>query len=149
MEVEIERIGAEERERLVIFCHEITEEVREIADFARSRQGRLSGVWEEKQYEIAFSNIYYIESVDGRTFLYTEDKVYGAAYRLYELEELLRPKRFLRISKSMVVNLMKIRSIQPALNGRFSAVLRSGEEVIVSRNYVKDLKAALKGDSGR
>ena len=40
---------------------------------------------------------------------------------------------------------MKIRAIRPALNGRFSAVLQSGEEVIISRNYVKDLKSALKG----
>jgi DNA-binding LytR/AlgR family response regulator len=40
---------------------------------------------------------------------------------------------------------MKIRSIQPALNGRFAAVLQSGEEVIISRSYVKGLKAALRG----
>ena len=61
------------------------------------------------------------------------------------LEELLRPKHFLRVSKAMLLNLMKIRSIQPALNGRLSAVLQSGEEVIISRSYVKDLKSALKG----
>ena len=46
----------------------------------------------------------------------------------------------------MLVNLMKIRSIQPAFNGRFTAVLHSGEKVIISRNYVKALKAALKGE---
>ena len=46
----------------------------------------------------------------------------------------------------MLVNLMKIRSIQPAFNGRFTALLRSGEKIIISRNYVKALKAALKGE---
>ena len=83
--------------------------------------------------------------MDGKTFLYTNDRVYETAYRLYELEELLRSKQFLRISKPMLVNLMKIQSIQPAFNGRFMAILRSGEKVIISRNYVKALKDALKG----
>ncbi len=146
MDVEIERIGANEEEKLLIRCHAVTEEIREIADFARSRQGRLSGVLEEKQYEVPYSEIYYIESVDGRTFLYTGDRVYESSYRLYELEEILRGKWFLRISKGMVINLMKVKSIQPALNGRFSVLLKSNEEVIVSRSYVKDLKAALKGE---
>ena len=83
--------------------------------------------------------------MDGKTFLYTKDQVYETAYRLYELESLLREKAFLRVSKSMLLNLMKIRAIRPALNGRFLAVLHSGEEVIISRSYVKDLKSALKG----
>ena len=87
-----------------------------------------------------------MESVDGRTFLYTADRVYETAYRIYELEEMLKPKHFLRISKPMLVNLMKIRSIRPAFNGRFTASLRSGEEIVISRNYVKPLKAALKGE---
>ena len=46
----------------------------------------------------------------------------------------------------MLLNLMKIRSIRPALNGRLVAVLQSGEEVIISRSYVKALKSALKGE---
>ena len=68
------------------------------------------------------------------------------AYRIYELEEMLKNRHFLRISKAMLVNLMKIQSIRPAFNGRFTAVLRSGEKVIISRNYVKALKTALKGE---
>lgn len=146
MDVEIEQVGKEKRELVLIRCHEITEEVREIAAFVKSRQGSLSGVMEEKQYEIPVSDIYYIESVDGKTFLYTKDQVYETTYRVYELENLLQTKHFLRISKSMLLNLMKIRSIQPAFNGRFTAVLKSGEEVMISRNYVKDLKSALKGE---
>ena len=146
MDVEIEQVGKEKRELVLIRCHEITEEVREITAFVKSRQGSLSGVMEEKQYEIPVSDIYYIESVDGKTFLYTKDQVYETTYRVYELENLLQTKHFLRISKSMLLNLMKIRSIQPAFNGRFTAVLKSGEEVMISRNYVKDLKSALKGE---
>ena len=146
MDVRIEQIGKEEEELVLIRCRAVTEEVREIAAFVKSRQGHLSGTADAKRYEIAVTDICYIESVDGKTFLYTNERVYEAAYRLYELEELLKTKHFLRISKAMLVNLMKIQSIQPAFNGRFTAVLRSGEKVIISRNYVKALKEALKGE---
>ena len=145
MELQIRQIGAGEREMVLICCRAVAEEVREIAAFVRSRQGSLSGTRDAKQYEIPVSELFYIESVDGKTFLYTREQVYETPYRIYELEELLRPKHFLRVSKAMLLNLMKIRSIQPALNGRLSAVLQSGEEVIISRSYVKDLKSALKG----
>ncbi len=146
MDVEIEKISAEEKELVLIRCRAVTEEVREIEAFVKSRQGRLSGVRDERRYELALPDVYYIESVDGKTFLYTKEQVYETSYRVYELESLLRAKHFLRVSKSMLLNLMKIRSIQPALNGRLSAVLQSGEEVIISRSYVKDLKSALKGE---
>ena len=146
MELRIEQIGTGEREEILIRCHEVTDQVREIAAFIKSRQGSLSGTAEQKQYEIAVADLCYIESVDGRTFLYTSNRVYESAYRIYELEEMLKSKHFLRISKAMLVNLMKIQSIQPAFNGRFTAVLRTGEKIIISRSYVKALKAALKGE---
>lgn len=144
MEVEIEQVGREKKELVLIRCHAVTEEVREIAAYVKSRQGSLTGIKDNDQYEIAVSGIYYIESVDGRTFIYTKKQIYETPYRIYELENRLEEKNFLRISKSMLLNLMKISSIRPALNGRFTAVLQSGEEVIISRNYVKGLKAALK-----
>lgn len=145
MNIRIEKIEKEGEELVLIRCREITEEVREIATFIKSRQGSISGISDSGICEIAVTDVCYIESVDGKTFLYTGDSVYETSYRIYELEEMLKSKHFLRISKPMLVNLMKIRSIQPALNGRFTAVLCSGERIIISRNYVKDLKAALKG----
>ena len=40
---------------------------------------------------------------------------------------------------------MKISSIRPALSGRYTAQLKNGEEIIISRKYVSDLKDILKG----
>lgn len=146
MKVHIEQVEKKSEELVLIRCYAVTDEVREIETFVKSRSGSLSGVSDAKRYEIAVADICYIESVDGKTFLYTKDQVYETSYRIYELEELLRLKHFLRISKPMIVNLMKIQSIQPAFNGRFTAVLHSGEQIIISRSYVKALKAALKGE---
>ena len=146
MDVQIEPVEKESEELVLIRCRAGTEEVREIAAFVKSRSGSLTGTADEKRYEVAVTDICYIESVDGKTFLYTKYRVYETGYRIYELEEMLKTKHFLRVSKPMLVNLMKIQSIQPAFNGRFTALLRSGEKIIISRNYVKTLKAALKGE---
>ena len=128
-----------------IRCHEVTEEIKEIVSFVKTRQGRLTGLQEDRQFEVPVSEVCYIEAVDNKVFLYTVKQVYETRQKLYELEELLKEKYFLRVSKSLLLNLMKVRAIKPALNGRFTAVLQSGEEIIISRKYVPELKAALKG----
>ena len=121
--------------------------MREIVAFVKSRQGQLTATADERQYEIAITDIFYIESVDNKTFIYTKGKVYESRQRLYELEEVLKNNRFLRVSKSTVLNLMKVSAIKPALNSRFTAVLFSGEQIVISRKYVPALKKALKGEA--
>lgn len=145
MEIRIFRIAKERPEQLEIHCHEITEQIREIVTFVKSRQGQLNGVIEGKQYEIPIMDIYYIEAVDSKVFLYSSKKVYETKQKIYELESALKEKYFLRVSKSVLLNLMKVKSIKPAVNGRFIAILQSGEEIVISRKYVPELKTALKG----
>lgn len=146
MQTKITKIGKDQPEYIEIHCYRISEEVREIIAFVKSRQGQLTGTADERQYEIAVSDVFYIESVDNRNFIYTNDKVYETRHKLYELEEMLKEKRFLRVSKSTLLNLMKVSSIKPALNSRFVAVLFSGEQIVISRKYVPALKQTLKGE---
>ena len=147
MLTKLTKIERGEPERVEIFCHAVSDEVREIVAFVKSRQGKLTGLIDERQYEVPVTDVFYIESVDNKVFLYTRDKVYETKQKIYEFESVLKEKHFLRVSKSMLLNLMKVESIRPALNGRFAAVLRSGEQVIITRKYVPDLKRALKGDT--
>lgn len=147
MQTKITRIERDKPEILEIRCHEISDEVREIVAFVKSRQGQLTGTADDRMYEIAVSDIFYIESVDNKTFIYCKNREYETKQKLYELEEILREKHFLRVSKSVLLNLMKVSSIKPALNSRFTAVLFSEEQVIISRKYVPELKKALKGES--
>lgn len=147
MQTRITKIDRDKPEMLEIRCHSISDEVREIIAFVKSRQGQLTGIADERQYEISISDIFYIESVDNKAFIYTKSKVYETRQKLYELEEMLSKKHFLRVSKSTLLNLMKVSAIKPALNSRFTAVLQSGEQVVITRKYVPALKKALKGDS--
>ena len=145
MKLEVRKIPENEPEMVEIRYHWITDEVREIISFVKSRQGQLSAIQDGKRFEVSVVDLFYAESVDDRVFLYTASDSYEIRLKLYELEDLLQKKSFLRISKSMIVNLMKISSVRPALNGRFSAVLKNGEEIIISRKYVPALKQVLKG----
>lgn len=147
MQTRVTLIDRSKPELPEIQCHKIGDEVREIVAFVKSRQGQLTATADERQYEIAVTDIYYIESVENKAFLYTKSKVYETRQKLFELEELLSEKHFLRVSKSTLLNLMKVSAIKPALNSRFTAVLFSGEQVVITRKYVPALKKALKGDS--
>lgn len=147
MKTKITKTDHNKPEYIEIFCHTISDEVREIVAFVKSRQGQLTAMADERMYEIAVSDIFYIESVDNKSFLYTKERVYESRQKLYELEELLAEKHFIRVSKSTLLNLMKVSSIKPALNSRFIAVLFSGEQIVISRKYVPELKKALKGEN--
>ena len=146
MDIRILKIAPNKKEKLEIHCHEVTEEVKDIITFVKSRQGQLTGSSEGEQYEIPVTDVYYVEGVENSVFIYGKHRVYETRQKLYELEELLKEKYFLRVSKSIILNLMKVSAIKPALNGRYSAMLQNNEEIIISRKYVQALKKALKGE---
>ena len=80
--------------------------------------------------------------MDKRTYIYTRDDCYESRDRLYELEEKLGPY-YVRISKSMIVNLRKIQNVCAEPGGRMVAVLLNTERVVISRSYVKEIKRRL------
>ncbi len=145
MKIRVRKIGNQLEEVVEVQCHEITEEVREIVRFVKSRQGQLTASFDGRQYEIAVMDIYYIEVVDSKSFIYCSKEVYETKEKLYALESELEDKSFLRVSKSTLLNLMKVTAIKPGFNGRFIAVLQNGEEVIISRKYVPALREKLAG----
>ncbi|MBO4365802.1 MAG: LytTR family transcriptional regulator [Eggerthellaceae bacterium] len=143
MDLKLTQIGTEEPELVDIRYRQMTEQVHEIASFVRLTQEGIAVSEDGKLRRIPIAELYYAEAVDNRVFAYTASDVFEVHMRLYELEQVLNSHRFLRVSKQVLVNLMKVESIRPALNGRFIVHLRNGEDVIVSRKYVPDLKRAL------
>ena len=144
MEIKVKKIRTEETEYIEIGCHRWDERINEIIRLIKLHHGSIDVFREEKQYQIPLSDIYYIEAVEERTFLYLEKECYESRRRLYEFEELLSERSFARISKSVIVNMMKIVAIKPALNGRFLCQLKNDEKVIISRKYVPEIKEKLR-----
>ena len=145
MDIKIVTIGEHEQEYIEIGCHKNDQNIAEIVHYIKSRQGAVDGMKDDRQYKLPVVDIFYIESVDDRTFIYLEKECYESRKKLYEFEEVLASRNFARISKAVIINLMKIVSISPALNGRFLCRLTNGEEVIISRKYVPVIKEKLKG----
>ncbi len=67
---------------------------------------------------------------------------------LAELEERLDPGRFARVHRSAIVNVQRVREIQPLSHGDGSLLLADGTRVRLSRTY-RDRFARLLGGGGR
>lgn len=141
--ITIEQIDPDKSEEIVIRCHALTDEVTALINKLKRSESVLLGSKDGETYRIAVKDIYYIESVDNKTFLCCQKDVYESRQKLYELEEMTKGTKLLRCSKSMILNLGKIRSVAASVNGRFEAKLLNGEVVIISRQYVPALKEKL------
>ncbi len=145
MNVTIKHIDETKCEQVIIECVKVTPQIKDIENYVLNSDMTLSGILNERTYKLNISNIFYFEAVDEKVFAYTLKDVYEIKLRLYEAEQKYRDNYFIRCSKSFLINIMKIDSISPALNGRFTAHMKNGENIIISRQYVKELKDALLG----
>lgn len=146
MKVFLEKIEVSEEEKIMIQCHQVTEGINEIVGFIKTRDIKVDGYKDSTRFNVFLHEIYYVESVDNKVFAYLKNDVYELKSKLYEFESSYESRKFFRCSKSVIVNLNKIESIKPALSGRFSARLYNREEVIISRQYVSELRVKLRGD---
>lgn len=132
-----------EEVEVVIRCRSLDREVSALLERLRSADHRMTGVKDGATRVIEVEDILYIDTADRATFLYTADGVYETPLRLYELEERLSGRDFLRVSKSAIINFDHVRSLRPDLGGRMRLTLSNGEVVMANRQYVGAIKAKL------
>ena len=89
---------------------------------------------------ISIDDIFYIETVDNKTFLYTKCEVYQSTKKLYEIENELINTSFVRISKSQIINTNIVSSVKAQFSGRLEAVLNNNEKIIVSKHYTMQFR---------
>ncbi len=133
-------------EEIIIRCRSIDNTIREV-------QEAISGIMksipkleffkEDKEFYLELDSILFFETSDNRVDAHTMGEVYQVRYRLYELEEML-PSKFIRISKSTILNIDKVLSITRNLTS-FNLVefYKTHKQVYVSRFYYKNLRQAL------
>ena len=136
----IKQVERDVEEEIVVKCHEITDEVLCVVERLKRGEETLLGAREGEVFRIPVKEIYYVESVDNKTYIYLQKNVYDSKLKLYEIEEVCAGTKLFRCSKSMIVNIAKIRSVTPSVNGRFEAKLQNGEVIIISRQYVQAFK---------
>ena len=146
MKVTIRSIEDPAAEQVVIECTSVTSEIEDIRAYALSKGAGVTGTASDgRMKRLRLEDIFYFEAVDEKVFAYTKNEVFEIKQRLYEIEQLCRPYCFMRVSKSAVVNLMRMEGISPSLNGRYTARLKNGEKIVISRKYAPDILARVMG----
>ena len=125
----------------------LTDEVQQVMNFMGGMQCRLVGTKDGEQVVIDPNDIIYIESVDGKSYVYTNEDVLGVEFTLAQLERILEAVNFFRCSKSMIINIDKVRRLKSLASNRIDATMCSGEHIIISRTYASDFRKRLKGAS--
>jgi hypothetical protein len=106
--------------------------------------GRIAGVRAGRTVLLPVEEIQVVTLDDGLVWLETsEAKVRAAARGLEQLEEALTPAGFLRVSRSTIVNLHRIRELGPSSRGGVWVLTDGGRQVSVSRRRVAALRTAL------
>ena len=142
MKIEI-RINESEPESVIINCRERSDQVLLIES---AIENALRGIGEMMlyidgtEYYVSKNDILFFESYDGKVYAHTKDKMYLSTYRLFELEDIM-PSYFVRISKSVVVNIKLISSLHRELTGNGELTFKGcSKKTYFSRGYYKVLK---------
>ena len=143
MKVEIKKDLTAESVFVEIHCREVTQEVTKLERHVRRFGTSLPATENGEHFNVPIDAILYIESVDKKTFIYTERQTLMSEKRLYELEELLDKRDFFRCSKSVILHLNKVERLKPEITRNILATLVNGERVVVSRRYAPELKKLL------
>ena len=86
----------------------------------------------------------WIEAASNYVKLYSGGKGHLIRHTMNEMERKLDPRQFLRIHRSIIVNVKKIRGVQPCNSGEFIVTLITGKELPSSRGYRENLGSLLK-----
>ena len=89
MRVRFEQVDSQDQEQALIRAVEKTADILNAMDLLENGSGGISVTKDRSTYFCKLTQIYYIESVDKRTYVYTKGDCFESRDRLYELEKKL------------------------------------------------------------
>lgn len=143
MKVELQIDPAQPELTVVLRAPARTEEVEALLAQLTAESGVLLGFRDGAAVPLPPETILRFYGEEKEVRVQTLDGVYTMRQRLYELEERLSGRRFVRISHSEIVNLDQVTALDLSLTGTIRMTLRGGVVTYVSRRYVKKIKEVL------
>ncbi len=145
MDIRTEIDGKYKAIELHVCNNAMTEEVRELVrDLHDICDRSLAGTDEWGNHcMLGFSKIISAYAEGQKVFVRTEEGPYSVQKKLYELETELGENNFVRISKSEIVNIKKIKSLDMSMTGTIRITMKNGYEAYVSRRNVSKIKEKL------
>lgn len=131
---------------IVICGHEMNEELKEIAEsVAQAVNRELTGYADGEASVLRQSEIVRIYAERQKIIAETANGRYALRTTLHELEEQLEKGLFVRISKSEIVNIKKIKKLDTSIAGTVRIFLQGGMETYVSRRNIPMIRKMLLG----
>ena len=90
-------------------------------------------------YFLKTADIDWVEAAGNYLRVHAGGKTHSLRETMNNLEARLDPERFWRIHRSTIVNVDRIRELQPLFHGDYVVVLRDGTELMLSRTYRRNL----------
>lgn len=144
MQIEIQIDDNCKEPKVVILTNKITDEINDIIKkISEETPDMICGFKDDKLEILEQKDIFKIYSSNGKIFATTENGEYILKLRLYELEDRLDKKTFVRISNGEIINLKKVKSFDLSFSGTICVSLSDDTTTFVSRRYVSKIKQVL------
>ena len=145
MKVELRLVPERAEPALIVEAPALTPAVEELLHQLEALEdGTLPGFRGEKAYLLRTADL--VRFYGENKAVFAQDGAgerYEVKLRLYELEEKLDSRTFVRISNSEIVNLKQVTALDLTLGGTIKMTLAGGTVCWVSRRNVKNIKRAL------
>ncbi|MBE7004512.1 MAG: LytTR family transcriptional regulator [Ruminococcaceae bacterium] len=94
----------------------------------------------KERVRLSADEVVYIEAFGKDVEIHTVRDTYFAQERMYQLEAMLDPQVFLRVSKSVIISRAHVKKIRPSLSMKYVLTLTGGTLVDVTRSYYSDFR---------
>lgn len=143
MKVSVELSSEYNEPYAIVYADKISDEIQKMIDILSANETPITALQNEDNIVILQPDeIYMVRVEDGDTIIFGENKKFRSRKRLYELEQQLG-RQFMQISKSTLVNLAYMDSIEAGFNGTLLLKLKNGCKDYVSRTYLPKFKKYL------
>ena len=150
MEVELKIEPGRTEPRIVITAREDTPELRRLVQELSGLARAPIQVWRGERSRSFPQGSFLRFFTQGKgVAAQTEEGEWEVRLRLYELEERLDKRRFVRISNSEIINLDRVTAVDLSMTGTIRMTLDGKTECYVSRRYVKKIKETLQLRRGK
>ncbi|MBP5660442.1 MAG: LytTR family transcriptional regulator, partial [Lachnospiraceae bacterium] len=120
---------------LELHYNTIDAETTAVLERLKSSFGYIEGTAGERKVTVALTDIFYFETVDRKTFAYTDEACVEVKEALRDIIDEHTEAGFVRVSKSCVVNIYKIKKLEGDMNMRVIISIKNDEKLIMNRSY--------------
>lgn len=121
--------------RIDFYYNRMDQETEDMIEILDSYNKAILGKNNQETKLLQPSDIYYCEMVDRKCYSYLKESVWQVDHSLQMMLDQYSQLGFVRISKSMVINVYKIDRLKSDINMRVNIILQNGETAVLNRTY--------------